>query len=84
VGRGELLRHAAPKDPDVVTVADVPGDEPELLEVSVLDLDVLGGGWVSVPITTMSPGNPAARNSSIARRPASEAPTTATASMVRP
>jgi hypothetical protein len=39
-----LLRHAAPEDPDVVTVADVPGDELELLEVSVLNLDVIGAG----------------------------------------
>jgi hypothetical protein len=51
-----LLRHAAPEDPDVMTVAYVPGDEPELLEVSVLNLDVIGagqqGGGVSEAPTT--------------------------------
>jgi hypothetical protein len=59
-----LLRHAAPEDPDVMTVADVPGDEPELLEVSVLNLDVIGAGQQGAG--------------------ASEAPTTATTSTVRP
>ena len=39
-----------------MTVAYVPGDEPELLEVSVLNLDVIGagqqGGGVSEAPTT--------------------------------
>jgi hypothetical protein len=44
-GFGPLAkRSAAPEDPDVVTVADVPRHEPELPEVSVLDLDVIAAG----------------------------------------
>lgn len=33
-----------------MTVADVPGDESELLEVSVLNLDVIGAGQQAEPL----------------------------------
>jgi hypothetical protein len=91
-----LLRHATPEDPDVVTVADVPGDEPELLEVSVLNLDVIGAGQQAEPLQPppehvrperrQFQAGPGLGPSGVGQQGAgaSEAPTTATTSTVRP